>query len=179
MEVRISGPASCEIVWEWSAWDHLIQDFDSSKANYGVVAEHPELIDLNYRLSEVAAWDGPSEGLWSVGDWMHSNGIDYNLELDQVMLLPRHFSEVWIIDHSTTRAEAAGSSGGNSGQGGRPALPLGQPPAPIGPGRPLTSNFSGRIIRNGFPPDCRVPATSSFSTWQRVPGFMAPLFVGR
>ena len=25
---------------------------------------------------------------------------------------------MWIIDHSTTRAEAAGSSGGNSGQGG-------------------------------------------------------------
>ena len=55
VEVRITGPASCEIVWEWSAWDHLIQDFDSGKANYGVVAEHPELIDLNFRLSEVAA----------------------------------------------------------------------------------------------------------------------------
>ena len=111
VEARITGPASCEIVWEWSAWDHLIQDFDSSKANYGVVAEHPELIDLNFHLSDITDWPDPL-------DWIHSNGIDYNPELDQVMLSPRYFSEVWIIDHSTTRAEAAGSSGGNSGQGG-------------------------------------------------------------
>lgn len=40
-------PASNEIVWEWHIWDHLIQDYDASKPNYGVAAEHPELIDLN------------------------------------------------------------------------------------------------------------------------------------
>ena len=84
VEVRITGPASCEIVWEWSAWDHLIQDFDSSKANYSVVAEHPELIDLNFHLSEAADYLDPS-------DWIHSNGIDYNPELDQVMLSPSKF----------------------------------------------------------------------------------------
>ena len=111
VEARITGPASCEIVWEWSAWDHLIQDFDASKANYGEVAEHPELIDLNFRLSETTNYSDPS-------DWIHSNGIDYNPELDQIVLSPSNFSEVWIIDHSTTRTEAAGSSGGNSGKGG-------------------------------------------------------------
>ena len=111
VEVKPTGPANCEIVWEWSAWDHLIQDFDSSKANYGVVAEHPELIDLNFRLSEVASWRDPT-------DWIHSNGIDYNPGLDQIILSPRHFSEVWIIDHSTTTAEAAGHSGGKGGKGG-------------------------------------------------------------
>ena len=111
VEIRTTGPATCEIVWEWAAWDHLIQDFDPGKANYGVVAEHPELIDLNFRLAEVAVWTFPS-------DWIHSNGIDYNPELDQIALSPRHFSEMWIIDHSTTRAEAAGSGGGNSGMGG-------------------------------------------------------------
>ena len=111
VEVRTTGPATCEIVWEWAAWDHLIQDFDPGKANYGVVAERPELIDLNFRLAEAATRNNPA-------DWIHSNGIDYNPALDQIMLSPRHFSEVWIIDHSTTRAEAAGSSGGNSEQGG-------------------------------------------------------------
>ena len=111
VEARPAGPTSCEIVWEWSAWDHLIQDFDSGKANYGVVAERPELIDLNFRLAEVA-------DLRNRWDWIHSNGIDYNPALDQIMLSPRHFSEVWIIDHSTTTAEAAGSEGGNSGMGG-------------------------------------------------------------
>ena len=111
VEARITGPASCEIVWEWSAWDHLIQDFDSSKANYGEVAEHPELIDLNFQLSETTNYLDPS-------DWIHSNGIDYNPELDQIVLSSSNFSEVWIIDHSTTRTEAAGSGGGNSGKGG-------------------------------------------------------------
>ena len=111
VEAKPTGPANCEIVWEWSAWDHLIQDFDTSKANYGKVAEHPELIDLNFRLSELATYTYPS-------DWIHSNGIDYNPELDQIILSPRHFSEVWIIDHSTTTTEAAGHSGGKSGKGG-------------------------------------------------------------
>jgi len=51
-------------------------------------------------------------------DWMHSNGIDYNAELDQIAISVRRYDEVWIIDHSTTSAEAASSSGGRSGKGG-------------------------------------------------------------
>ena len=163
VEARITGPASYEIVWEWSAWDHLIQDFDSSKANYGVVAEHPELIDLNFRLSEVASMRDPSD--WNPSDWIHSNGIDYNPELDQIMLSARHFSEVWIIDHSTTRAEAAGPSGGKSGKGGGLLYRWGNPrayragtpadqqlfwphnPQWIAPGRPGAGNIL--IFNNG------------------------------
>ena len=159
VEARITGPASCEIVWEWSAWDHLIQDFDSSKANYGVVAEHPELIDLNFYLSELPDSINPS-------DWIHSNGIDYNPELDQVMLSPNNFSEMWIIDHSTTRAEAAGSGGGNSGKGGDLLYRWGNPrayragtlddqqlfwphnPQWIPPGRPGAGNIL--IFNNGL-----------------------------
>ena len=158
VEARPTGPANCEIVWEWSAWDHLIQDFDSSKANYGVVAEHPELIDLNFRLSEGASRDDP----W---DWIHSNGIDYNPELDQIVLSLCYFSEVWIIDHSTTRAEAAGPSGGKGGKGGDLLYRWGNPhayragtpddqqlfwphnPQWIAPGLPGTGNIL--IFNNG------------------------------
>ena len=51
-------------------------------------------------------------------DWTHCNGIDYNPALDQIVLSSREFSEFWIIDHSTTTAQAAGHTGGRSGHGG-------------------------------------------------------------
>jgi len=37
-----------EIIWQWHSWDHIIQDYDSSKPNYGDVGAHPELLDLNF-----------------------------------------------------------------------------------------------------------------------------------
>jgi hypothetical protein len=109
IEVEPTGPSGGNIVWEWHVWDHLIQDFDSTKENYGVVADHPELIDLN--------WD-PGGNNAGIADCIHSNAIDYNEELDQIMLTVRKFSEIWIIDHSTTTAQAAGHSGGIYGKGG-------------------------------------------------------------
>ena len=106
IEVEPTGSSGGNIVWEWHAWDHLVQDHDASKDNYAVVAEHPELIDVNYVSGQAGA------------DWTHINSIDYNAELDQILLSVHNFSEIWIIDHSTTTAEAAGHSGGDSGSGG-------------------------------------------------------------
>ena len=97
------------IVWEWHVWDHLIQDFDPTKANYGLVGDHPELVDFNY------VRDGYLPGQ---PHWLHTNSIDYHPEFDQILLSPRHPCEIWIIDHSTTTEEAAGHTGGNSGRGG-------------------------------------------------------------
>jgi hypothetical protein len=91
-------PATNQIVWEWHVWDHLIQDYDPSKANYGDPAEHPEKINLNYA-------DMPG------ADWTHINSVDYNPELDQILVSVHNFSEIWIIDHNTTTAEAAGPAG--------------------------------------------------------------------
>ena len=111
VEVRPTGALGGEVVWGWSVWDHLIQDFDPSKPNYGDVAEHPELIDINFLLE-------PISKTHIFGGWTHTNAIDYNSDLDQIMLSPRHFSELWVIDHSTDTEEARGHSGGNSGMGG-------------------------------------------------------------
>ncbi|MFZ1807709.1 MAG: aryl-sulfate sulfotransferase [Cyclobacteriaceae bacterium] len=105
IEVKPIFPNSAEIVWKWSAWDHLTQDFDNSKAGFGVVSEHPELINVNY-VSNVTT------------DWIHANSIDYNEELDQIVLSSPFFNELWIIDHSTTTEQAASHSGGISGKGG-------------------------------------------------------------
>ncbi len=106
-------PASGEVVWEWSVWDHLVQDFDPRKPNYGAITEHPELIDINFILSPLVRdeYRRPT-------DWTHINGIDYHPVLDQIMLSPKHYGELWIIDHSTTKEEAAGHHGGNSRKGG-------------------------------------------------------------
>ena len=112
LEVRPASPDGGEIVWEWSPWDHLIQDFDPTKPNYGIVADHPELIDINFLLNPTIKRTPITL------DWLHTNTIAYNPELDQIMLSPRHFSELWIIDHSAATEEARGHSGGNSGMGG-------------------------------------------------------------
>lgn len=104
IEVRQSGPTTGEVVWEWHVWDHLIQAYDEGKPNFGVIADHPELINLNLHPGDP--------------DWNHLNGVDYNPALDQIALSSPTFDELWIIDHSTTTEEAAGHSGGNSGRGG-------------------------------------------------------------
>ncbi|UCG42086.1 MAG: aryl-sulfate sulfotransferase, partial [candidate division WOR-3 bacterium] len=108
--------ATGEIVWEWHSWDHLVQDFDSTKRNYGVVRDHPELIDINYYP-------------YDNRDIMHLNSVDYNAEFDQLLVSPREYQEAWVIDHSTTTEEARGHSGGRYGQGGDLLYRWGNPSA--------------------------------------------------
>ncbi|MEM6698455.1 MAG: aryl-sulfate sulfotransferase, partial [Bacteroidota bacterium] len=93
------NPTLDSIVWQWSAWDHLVQNHDASKANFGQPSNHPELIDLNYDEH-----DGHP-------DWLHINAIDYNPILDQIVLSVPYFNEFWIIDHNTTAEEASGRQG--------------------------------------------------------------------
>jgi len=106
IEVEPILPIGGNIVWEWHVWDHLIQDYDSSKENYGVVKDHPELIDIN------------SGSLAGLLDFNHINSVDYNEEFDQILLSSHVQSEIWIIDHNTTTEEAAGHTGGKYGKGG-------------------------------------------------------------
>jgi hypothetical protein len=51
-------------------------------------------------------------------DWLHTNAIDYNADLDLLVTSTPHACEIWVIDHSTTIAEAASHSGGRWGKGG-------------------------------------------------------------
>lgn len=100
-------PSTDEIVWEWHVWDHLVQDFDATKDNFGVISDNIRKVDINHDYIN----DGRA-------DWMHANSLDYNGDLDHLMLSVPYFSEVWIIDHSTTTAQAATSFGGNINRGG-------------------------------------------------------------
>ncbi len=101
-------PATGQIVWEWRVWDHLVQEYDETADNHGAVAAHPELIDINYTIDQSI-------------DWLHINAIDYNAELDQIVLSPRTFSEIWIIDHGITTEQARGEAGNLLYRWGNPA----------------------------------------------------------
>lgn len=127
------------IVWEWSLWDHLIQDYDQNKDNYGIVSDHPELVDINF-APDISP------------DWIHVNSIDYNPQLDQIMLSCCHLSEIWIIDHSTTTEEAKGHTGGKYGRGGDLLYRWGNPFA-YGFGDINDQNFSGNMMHNGLSRD--------------------------
>jgi len=117
LEVTPIGSDSFTVAWEWHAWDHLVQDYDSTKANFGDPALNPGKIDLNY----------VTEG--GMADWLHFNAIDFNPTLNQIMISSPEFSELWIIDHSTTTAQAATGFGGASGRGGDLMFRWGNPMA--------------------------------------------------
>ena len=98
-----------ELVWEWDSWDHLVQDRDPDLPNYGAPAEHPQRIDINYHFWFSRGSQPRARG--GAPDWMHSNSVHYSPELDQAVLSVREFDEFWIIDHSASTEEAAGSAG--------------------------------------------------------------------
>jgi len=117
IEVKPIGKDSFSIVWEWHLWDHLIQNFDSTKANYGKPEDNPGSVDINYAT------------LNSAKNWAFLNAVSYNIGYDQIVVSSPSFNEVWIIDHSTTTAQAASKSGGFSTKGGELMYRWGNPAA--------------------------------------------------
>lgn len=118
-------PVSKKIVWEWRAWDHLVQDYNPKKDNYGTVADNPNLIDLNYA-------DKRGERV-KVGvakpSIFYANGLEYDPTRDVVFISVRKYSEIWAIDHSTDSEQAASHSGGKYGRGGDLVYRFGNPRA--------------------------------------------------
>ena len=146
VEIEPVRPSGGKIVWEWRARDHLVQDADPAKPSYGVPREHPERIDVNalhrgealseeerrareQALAELTAIgysgdedpaDEPKGGRSQhpKDDWLHLNSIDYHPEHDLILVSSPELNEIFVLDHSTTTAEARGSSGGRRGKGG-------------------------------------------------------------
>lgn len=110
-----------QIVWEWSSWDHLVQDVNSDSKNFGVVKENTDKININYM-------DQYKEGSYN-GDIMHANALEYDKENDLIYISVNFFSEVWVIDHSTTTAQAKTGAGGNFNKGGDILFRFGNPEA--------------------------------------------------
>jgi hypothetical protein len=133
IEIQPQGKTGGKIVWEWHLWDHLIQDFDSKKANYGRPASHPELLDFNSKGIPLppAITQDSIDKLRAKGmadrnetadnrgaDIFHFNAIKYNPDLDQIVFSSPSLNEIFIIDHSATIKEAASHKGGHAGKGG-------------------------------------------------------------
>ncbi len=132
IEIEPEGESGGKIVWEWNLIDHLIQDSDPDKLNYGDPALNPGLIDFNMGDSVPPALSQDSlDAMRKAGqggrnltrynrgsDLFHFNAINYNPELQQIVISSPELSEVLIIDQSTTSEEAASHEGGRSGRGG-------------------------------------------------------------
>ena len=97
LEVDMSTGA---IVWEWHSFDHMVQDRDAAKPNFGVIADNQTRLDINQPPT-----------IPNANDWLHFNAIDYNANLDQIAISSRVLSEIIIIDHGVTTAQAAGPAG--------------------------------------------------------------------
>jgi hypothetical protein len=137
IEVQPTGTTTGTIVWEWHVWDHLCQNVDASKSNYySSISDHPELLNINYQTQK---------------DWMHMNGIDYNDSLDQIVFSSHNLNEFYVIDHSTTTAEAASHTGGNSGKGGDFLYRWGNPASY---GMTGTANFNVIHDAHWIPSNC-------------------------
>lgn len=167
VELRPKGSNDADVVWEWHMWDHLVQDLDDSKENYGVIADHPELLDVNLgELPEPITQEELEQRL-AVGfastnssienhgaDFHHVNAINYNAELDQIAISAPGVNEIFIIDHSTTTAEAAGHTGGRWGKGGDLLYRWGSP-ANYGRGDESITRLGGqhdvRWVPAGYP----------------------------
>lgn len=157
----ILGTTLGNIVWEWNIFDHLIQDFDNTKLNFGNVATSPEKLDINFI-------NNGSGG----NNWLHINSVQYNAERDQITISSRRLSEIWVIDHSTTTAEAATSSGGLYGKGGDLLYRWGNPQAyrqGTEIDRTLFGQHSAQFIPNGLPNEDKIILFNN--GFQRTPEF--------
>jgi hypothetical protein len=132
VEIDPKGAKGKEIVWEWRLVDHIVAQAQA--------AGHPEKFG-----------GGMVSSLW-YGQWMHLNGMDYNEDKDLIVFSSRLLSECYVIDHSTTTAEAKGSTGGQYGKGGDLLYRWGNP-ANFGASSTYTLDclHSTTWIPNGYP----------------------------
>ncbi len=141
IEVQPTGGGG-NIVWQWSSFNHLSQNYDSTKANYlPLIWAKPELLDINFNNNA------------NTSDWLHFTGIDYNAELDQIVVSSQNMNEFYVIDHSTTTAVAATHSGGNSGKGGDILYRWGNPAA-YSAGNNSNRIFNGINDAHWVPKNC-------------------------
>ena len=89
MDVIVEVDRKGNVVWEWSFFDHIVQDIDNTKATYGVIKDNPGKININLSGNPLQK------------DWLHCNSLDYNEELDLIVINSVQ-GEFYVIDHGAT-----------------------------------------------------------------------------
>lgn len=117
IEIDPAGAEGGDIVWEWHAWDHLVQNVNPNLDNFGEPSEFWQRFDVNHIQNVSGGFPGGGSG----GDWFHCNAVTHHPGRDQLMLNSRNWNEFYIIDHNTTSAEAAGPAGDLLYRWGNPA----------------------------------------------------------
>lgn len=93
MDVVVEVDRNGKIVWEWGFFDHLVQDFDSTKANWvgsgKTISDYPNRLNANLPGRPIRR------------DWLHCNSLDYNAALGQIAINSVQ-GEFYVIDHDNT-----------------------------------------------------------------------------
>ncbi|WP_147263348.1 hypothetical protein [Roseimicrobium gellanilyticum] len=105
-ELQPQGKSGAQIVWEWKAWNHARRFPEAPLPKSLRHFEPGERININDGRTPAPAWAGVSR-------------MEYHARRDQILLVASGMGGVWVLDHSTTKAEAATDDGGKGGKGGR------------------------------------------------------------
>jgi hypothetical protein len=106
MEYRPKGESAGIPVWKWSLKHHLFQKREPSLARH-----HPEGLPGCVDIGEPLESKGRR--------WLMPRQLSYHPGEDLIVLTVSGLGEAWVIDHSTSEAEAASDGGGKRGRGGR------------------------------------------------------------
>jgi hypothetical protein len=129
------------VIWRWTFSDHVVTtdpngtalgapwtDLSGEKLNYPaeVVADTstvPDRMDINAVFVPNVHDSGPEP------DWNHCNSLDYNEELNHIVVNAKHNNEFYVIDHGGTfvAGDPAQSIANAGGPGGDFLYRFGQP----------------------------------------------------
>jgi len=134
VELRPTGSTTAEVIWEWVASDHMCESNCTDK---------PDVLDKS---------KGGNGSFNNTSDAMHVNCVSYNRTLDQLVVNSKGFNEMFVIDHSTTTAEARTTSGGRSGKGGSILYRWGNPKNYLSSGtKELSGQHGGCWVQDTMP----------------------------
>lgn len=103
MEFQPLGKKGGRLVWRWSLWDHLSQNADPAKPGFEPAEARSMRPNIDATLPGVG---------------FAFSEIAYDPESDLVVMPVWQLGELWVLDHSTTLAQAKTTEGGKRGLGG-------------------------------------------------------------